>query len=84
MSRLNGGRPATGRPLRKISPALGGKKPAISPSVVVLPQPEGPSKSQEFAVAHLEVDARDRDGGAVALLDAGEAQRRPQTRSRCP
>src|SRR5687768_18451339 len=43
MSRRNGGRPATGRPLMKISPALGGKKPAIRPSVVVLPQPEGPS-----------------------------------------
>jgi len=36
----------------------------------------GPEQGQEFAVAHFEVDARNRDGRAVALLDTGKAQRR--------
>ena len=31
-------------PTRRISPAAGSTKPAISRSVVVLPQPEGPSR----------------------------------------
>src|ERR687894_822195 len=43
MSRRNGGRLVTERPWIRTSPADGGKKPAISPSVVVLPHPDGPS-----------------------------------------
>src|SRR5437762_12433447 len=43
MSRRKGGRSTTGLPPIWMLPALGGKKPAIRPSVVVLPQPEGPS-----------------------------------------
>src|SRR5918998_2949110 len=43
MSRRNGGRFVTERPWIRTSPADGGKKPAISPSVVVLPHPDGPS-----------------------------------------
>jgi len=34
-----------------------------------------PEQREELAFAHLEVDAGDGDRGAVALLDAGEAQR---------
>ena len=34
----------TSRPAMRIRPALGGSSPAIMRSVVVLPQPEGPSR----------------------------------------
>src|SRR4029453_8024445 len=44
MSRRNGGRPMTERPLSRMSPAESGRKPAMRPSVVVLPQPDGPSR----------------------------------------
>src|SRR3954470_16532576 len=42
-SRLFGGRRPTSRPLISTCPAVGSTKPAMIRSVVVLPQPEGPS-----------------------------------------
>src|SRR5690242_21843167 len=43
-SRSKGGRLPTDRPARWISPPSGERKPAIRLSVVVLPQPLGPSR----------------------------------------
>src|SRR5664280_178098 len=43
MSRRNGGSASTGRPAIWIVPRSGRRKPAIMFSVVVLPQPDGPS-----------------------------------------
>src|SRR6266446_3061784 len=44
MSRLNGGSAPIGAPAMRMSPELGGSNPAIIRSVVVLPEPEAPSK----------------------------------------
>ena len=46
------------------SPEVGSSSPAIMRSVVVLPQPDGPSRHEELAVLDGEVDAL--DGGEVA------------------
>ena len=43
VGRLNAGSPVTSSPASSTVPALGSSKPAIIRSVVVLPQPEGPS-----------------------------------------
>ena len=45
-------------------------------SVVVLPEPDGPSIEKNSPSRDLEVDARDRDDVAVALLEALEADGR--------
>ena len=45
-SRLYGGCPTTSRSPRKIVPSVGSSKPPIMRSVVVLPQPEGPSSAK--------------------------------------
>ncbi len=42
--RLYGGTPAIGWPASVISPSVGCSKPAIIRSVVVFPQPDGPSR----------------------------------------
>jgi hypothetical protein len=47
MSRLDGGRPATERPLMAISPDVIGSSPAIVLSNVDLPQPEGPTSTRK-------------------------------------
>jgi hypothetical protein len=44
--RLCGGTPDMSVPSSMILPAVGCSKPAISRSVVVLPQPEGPSREK--------------------------------------
>jgi hypothetical protein len=44
MSRFQGGSPVTSLPPIRISPASGSSSPATQRSVVVLPQPEGPSR----------------------------------------
>ena len=44
--RLCGGVRVIGTPLSKISPAVGDSKPASIISVVVLPEPEGPSNDK--------------------------------------
>ena len=44
--RLYGGTVATSSPSSRIAPSVGCSKPAISRSVVVLPQPDGPSSEK--------------------------------------
>src|SRR5690349_2553726 len=51
MSRLNGGSAAMGEPAMRISPEVGGSKPAIIRSVVVLPEPEAPSRVRNSPAA---------------------------------
>src|SRR5215471_16871958 len=46
MSRSFGGRSLTSSPSIKISPAVTSSSPAIMRSVVLLPQPEGPTRTQ--------------------------------------
>ena len=48
-------------------PSSGISKPAISRSVVVLPEPDGPEQREELALRDVEVDAVDRGEVAVAL-----------------
>ena len=48
-------------PSSRISPAVGRSKPAIIRSVVVLPQPDGPSSEKNSPAAIVEVDPVDRD-----------------------
>src|SRR5215208_7017334 len=47
MSRSEARLKATSSPPRKILPELGSSRPAIILSVVVLPQPEGPSRQKK-------------------------------------
>src|SRR6516225_2760865 len=49
--RLCGGIPVTSVPSSRIVPSVGCSKPAISRSVVVLPQPEGPSSEKNSPLA---------------------------------
>ena len=55
MLRRSGGSVCAGEEISlsptRISPALGSTKPAISRSVVVLPQPEGPSRQTRWPCA---------------------------------
>ncbi len=46
MSRLLGGTPTMFSPYSRTSPDVGSSKPAIIRSVVVLPQPDGPSSEK--------------------------------------
>ena len=48
-------------------PLVGRSKPAIMRSVVVLPQPDGPSIVKNSPRRHLQVDAVDGDDVAEAL-----------------
>ena len=57
-SRSNGARVVTSRPWRTTRPAVGCSKPAIIRSVVVLPEPDGPSIEKNSPSRDLEVDAR--------------------------
>ena len=56
----------------RISPAVGSSKPATMRSVVVLPQPEGPSSVRNSPERDLEVDGVDRRDLAEALRDSAE------------
>ena len=58
---------ATSSPSSRIRPLVGRSKPAIMRSVVVFPQPDGPSMREELARRHVEVDAVDGDD-VVELL----------------
>src|SRR5437868_15544893 len=51
MSRLKGGSAPIGVPAIRISPAVGGSKPAIIRSVVVFPEPEAPSSVRNSPAA---------------------------------
>ena len=70
--RLCGGVRETSTPSSRIAPSSGRSKPAIIRSVVVLPQPEGPSTVKNSPGRDLEVDAVDDRGVAVALGQAFE------------
>ena len=54
-------------------PLVGSSKPAIIRSVVVLPEPEGPSMVKNSPARDLQVDPGDRDNLTVALGEAGQA-----------
>ena len=56
-------------PASSTVPASGRSKPAISRSVVVLPEPDGPSSVKNSPSRDLEVDAVDRNHVAVGLAD---------------
>ena len=51
VERRYGGSAVTSRPPMRIAPAEGRMKPAIMRSVVVLPQPEGPSNARSSPCA---------------------------------
>jgi len=51
-----------------ISPALVSSSPAIMRNSVDLPQPDGPTKNDELAVADVDVDAVDDLHGAEEFL----------------
>ena len=57
----------TARPPISIDPCSGVSSPAIERSIVVLPQPLGPSRAERVSFADLERDAIDRGQIAEAL-----------------
>ncbi len=59
-------------PSSRIWPAVGRSKPAISRSVVVLPQPDGPSSEKNSPPAMSQVDAVDRRDVAELLDEIDE------------
>ena len=58
----------------RIVPAVGSSSPATMRSVVVLPQPDGPSSAKNEPCGIGEVEVVDRGERAEALGDAGEPQ----------
>ena len=77
MSRRYGGLCDSGLPSSRISPAVGISNPASIISVVVLPEPDGPSSVRNSPRSDVEIevvdDARD---AVVGLADADEADDR--------
>ena len=84
---LVGGRPATSSPSIRISPSLGCSKPAIIRSVVVLPQPLGPSRVKNSPSRDSRLRSSTATKLAEALGDAAAARRSGvaaiSVRSRC-
>ena len=72
-SRAYGGSRETSLPPSSTVPSSGRSKPAITRSVVVLPEPEGPSIVKNSPRADLQVDAVDRGHVSVALAQPGHA-----------
>src|SRR6201989_951146 len=74
-SRWLGGTPTTSLPYRRICPSVGSSKPPIMRSVVVFPQPDGPSRETNSTAPGMEplcnadqFDCLDRPGlGRVRL-----------------
>ena len=62
------------RPKSSMRPAVGGVRPSIISSVVVLPAPLGPSRPKQMPRRHLEVDAVDGLDVAVVLDEARAAE----------
>ena len=60
----------------RISPADGSTKPAISRSVVVLPQPDGPSRQTSWPCSIVQRHVVDDGDGAVALGQTAQLDRR--------
>jgi len=76
MSRLKGGSAAIGCPAIRMSPDVGGSKPAIMRSVVVLPEPEAPRQCEEFPRGDLERQIVHRREVAEPLRQAPELENR--------
>ena len=60
----------TSAPWSRTRPAVGSSKPAIIRSVVVLPEPDGPSIEKNSPSRDVEVDPVDRDDDVAVALDA--------------
>ena len=71
-SRSLAARSVTSLPPIRTRPPVTGSSPATMRSVVVLPQPEGPSSVHELALRDRERDVVDGGDVAVALGDAVE------------
>ena len=69
------GRREASRPSTRMRPSVGVSNPASIRSVVVLPQPLGPSSEKNSRRPDVEADAVDRDDLAEALHDVVEGQR---------
>ena len=70
--RLYGGVRETSSPSSRMRPSVGDSKPAIIRSVVVLPQPEGPSMEKNSPPAMAKSARCDRHEGAEPLADLVE------------
>jgi hypothetical protein len=68
MSRLCGGTVVIGRPSKLISPADGPRNPAIRLSVVVLPEPLGPSRVTKLPAGVFSVTSATAVTGPNVLL----------------
>ena len=62
MLRLWAGVRVMSEPPTSTAPESANSKPAAMRSAVVLPQPEGPSRRDELALADVEVETLERDG----------------------
>ena len=60
MSRFDGGISLTIRPPMRISPAVMSARPAIIRKAVVLPQPDGPTRTKNYPVSDIQVEVRER------------------------
>ena len=70
MSRSAGSTSLTMRPPMSISPPVMVSSPATMRSSVDLPQPDGPTSTQNCAVADLEIDALDGfEAADIGLAD---------------
>jgi hypothetical protein len=70
MRRWAGGRAVTSRPSISSRPLLGDSSPAISRSVVDLPQPDGPSSTVKLPDWDVQRGLGQRGGGVPVLADA--------------
>ena len=68
MRRLAGGRSVTSSPPMKMRPLETCSRPAISRSVVDLPQPDGPSRTRSEAAPASKLTSIDRRRAPQALL----------------
>ncbi len=71
--RSYGGSRETSSPASSIVPSSGASNPAIIRSVVVLPEPDGPSIVKNSPAGDVEVDSVDRDDISVPLGQASDA-----------
>ena len=67
-------RRVTSPPPIRMSPSSGSSSPAMQRSVVVLPQPEGPSRQTNCPLPTSQRHAVDGDEVAIALADAAQLQ----------
>ena len=74
--RSRGSRSLTTRPSMRISPAVGSSKPAIMRSVVVLPQPDGPTNTTNSPSSMVKLKSLHGDDGAERLGQVDELDAR--------